>query len=259
MSLTIKNFKVQDTSLSSGNILQSGRRTTSYLDVILSSYTFRANLVERQAIPGTPTEISSGPFVGTAHLATSYIKIERNVGDTTQNAVVIPSSVIRLTKLAGTSSAKNMICYGWTSSASTAATSITWNVLFANANVQQVGDYLDISLPDQTYYPNLYLALILINDAWLQRTVVDETLKICSIPGNLDYFSLNPTYQNADVGQSHAIYISGYNSQIGVRSRICVAFEDWYMAQTDKDYNDVVLAIQDAYYDDNGVNDISIS
>lgn len=254
--ITIKNFKVLDTT--TGKMQQSGRRKLSYLETILSSKTYLDNLVEKTAIPGTPSTISSGPFVGNAHMSTKYIQIIRQNGNLGIDNVIV-STLLRITKITGTSSAANMICYGWASSPSVLPTAITWNVLFADFNKQTQGDYVDIELPDSTFYPNLYLALILVNDAWKSRTVVDETLKICSVPGNLDYFCITPGYSNADVGQSHCMNIQGYNNPNGLQDRVGVAYEDWYIASTDRDYNDVVLTIQDAFLDSNNVNDSTIS
>lgn len=256
MSITIKNFKVDNTT--SGKMPQTGRRTLTYLETILSSGTFLNDLVERQAIPGTPATISAGNLVGKAHMSTKYIQVIRENGYLGIDKVFC-STKLRITKISGTSSAANMICYAWSSDPNILPTALTWNVLFANFNQQTQGDYIDIDLPDSTFYPNLYLSLILINDAWKSRTIVDATQKICSVPGNLDYFCINPNYSKADVGQSHCVNIQAYNVFDGLQDRVCVAFEDWYMAQTDRDYNDVVLAIQDAFLDTNNVNDTSIS
>ena len=256
MSITIKNFKVLNTT--SGKMQQSGRRTLSYLETILSSKTFLNDLVERFAIAGTPATISGGNLVGKAHMGERYIEIIRKNGERGVDKISV-STKLRITKISGTSSAANMICYGWTNDPNILPTSITWNVLFANFNQQTQGDYIDIEMPDRTSFPNLYLALILINDAWKSRTIVDASQNICSVPGTLDYFCINPNYSNVDVSLSHCVNIQAYNETNGLQNRICVAFEDWYMAQTDRDYNDVVLAIQDAFLDTDNVNDTTIS
>ena len=255
-NITIKNFKV--TNLTSGKIQQTGRRKLNYLETILSSKTFINDLVERTAIPGTPGSITSGDLVNKAHMSTKYIEILNQYGTNGIDTIIIPAK-IRFTKVTGTSSAQNMICYGWASSLDTAVTAITWNVLFANFNEQTQGDYIDIDLPDRTRFPKLFLALILINDAWRNKTIENVNLKICSVPGNLDYFCINPDNSKADVGDSHCVNIQGFSNIYGVQNRISVAFEDWYMDQTDNDYNDVVISIQDAYLDDDNVNDTSIS
>lgn len=255
-NITIKNFKV--TNLVTGKIQQTGRRKLNYLETILSSKTFINDLVERSAIPGTPASITGGDLVDKAHMSTKYIQILNEYGNNTLDTIIIPTR-IRFTKVSGTSSAKNMLCYGWTSSLDTAVTDITWNVLFANFNEQTQGDYIDIDLPDRTGYPELFLALILINDAWSNKTIVNESLKICSVPGTLDYFCINPDNSKVDEGDSHCVIIPGYSDIYGVKNRISIAFEDWYMTETDKDYNDVVISIQDAFVDDNNVNEIIIS
>ena len=256
MTITIKNFKVLDTT--SGKMQQSGRKTSTQLTTITSQNKFISELVERQAIPGTPSTISSGPFVGSAHMASKYIKISREVGNNEIDAVFIPT-IMRIIKLTGTSSAANMVCYAFANSLNQLPTALEWNVLFANFNQQEVGDYVDIPLPDSTFYPNLYLAIILINDAWVQRTIVDASQKICSVPNNLDYYCINPAYSNADVNESHSVNIQAYNSRIGYQNRICLAYEDWTMSETDRDYNDIVISIVNRDFDDNEINDTSIS
>jgi len=256
MSITIKNFKVLNTT--SGKMQQTGRRKLTFLETILSSKTFLDDLIERFAIAGTPATISGGNLVGKAHMSTKYIEITRTNGNNGIDKIAV-STKLRITKVSGTSSAANMICYGWTNDPNILPTSIPWNVLFANFNQQTQGDYIDIDLPDSTFYPKLYLALILINDAWKSRTIEDAGQMICSVPGNLDYFCINPNYSNVDVGLSHCVNIQAYNEPNGLQNRICVAFEDWFMAKTDRDYNDVVLAIQDAFLDTDNINDSSIS
>ena len=257
MSITIKQFKVTDTL--TGKVKQSGRRTSSYLETIVSMKTFSNNLAERNIVQGTPSTITKEGLSNNAHMSTKYIKIDRLNIDNNITDHLYVSTKLRITKISGQSSAQNMICYGWVSSLTTTSTNVTWNVLFANFNSHTDGDYIDVELPNSTHYPNLYLALILINDAWRNKTITNETLKICSIQSNLDYFSIDPDKSNADISDSHMIIIQASNSKYGLHNRICIAFEDWYMNKCDKDYNDVVISLQDAQLDQNNINDVSLS
>jgi hypothetical protein len=258
MSLSIKNFKVLDTS--TGKMAQNGRRSLGHLETMVASKTFLDNLQEKRLVYGTPKTIKKGNLVTTAHMSTQYIKINRGEQHgTNDNDVLNVMTRLRLTKLTGTSDATNMLCYAWANSLSTASTNLSWNVAFANFNEQTQGDYLDIDLPNNTSYPNLYLALLIINGAWDTKTIENQELKICSIPGNnLVYFSITPSQSSSDTNYSHCIVIKAYNSRIGLQNRVCLAFEDWHMNFSDRDYNDVVISLQDACLDDNNINDTSI-
>lgn len=258
MSLSIKNFKVLD--LDTGKIQQDGRRTLNHLETIVASKTFLDNLQERRLVYGTPKTIKKGNLVTKAHMSTQYIKINRGEQHRANSDDVLNVMTrLRLTKLTGTSAAKNMLCYAWTNSINTTSTNLIWNVAFANFNEQNQGDYLNIDLPENTNYPNLYLALMIINGAWDQKTIVNQEQKICSIPGNdLVYFSITPSQSISDTNYSHCIVIKAYSSHIGLQNRVCLAFEDWHMNFSDRDYNDVVISLQDAFLDDNNINDNSI-
>ena len=255
MALTIKNFKV--TNLISGNIQQSGRRTLSHLETMLSTKKFLDDLIEKSRIQGTPDNITGGPFFGEAHMSTRYIRISKEYGNNTLDSLFC-STKLRITKVSGTTSAQNTICYAWSNNLDTNSEDLIWNVLFANCNDQENGDYIDIELPDNTQYPNLYLSIIIINDIWKNKTIINENQKICSISGNKNYFSINPQKSNADIGQSHFIVIQGFNQNNSIQNRICLGIEDWYFGRTDNDYNDVVLSIQDAFLDNNNINETQI-
>ena len=190
MGLKIKNFKV--TNLITGNIQQSGRRELSYLETILSTKKFLDDLIEKSRIQGTPDNIIGGPFFGEAHMSTRYISITRENTNNILDAIYCPTK-LRITKVSGTTSAQNTICYAWSNSLDTNSTELTWNVLFANCNEQENGDYIDIELPDYTLYPNLYLSIIIINDIWKNKTMINlsDNQFICSIPGNINNFSIN--------------------------------------------------------------------
>lgn len=256
MSLTIRHFKVTNTT--SGHVAQSGRKTVAERAAILSQKKMITTLNEQTTIPGTPDVITSGGFVGSAHMSSKYIKLVQTHGDNGTDEIVITTR-IRITFMGGTSSAKNMILYAFSDSPTKTSTNLVWHVLIADANQQTIGDYWDIDLPDCTLFPNLYLSLLLINGAWDTRTVVNETLKLCSISGDQTYYCIHPTYSSADIGDAHAICIQGYNSHIGCQTCVCVGFEDWTMSITDKDYNDVVLTIHDMCLNETHTNDTSMS
>lgn len=217
MVLSIQNFKVKN--LTTGNRLQSGRKTTAELNNNLLSSTYLNNLVNEVAVPGTPTAITGGGLVGKAYMGTGYIKIIRALGDLTENGsnglnqVYIPDRM-RITRVGGVCNTQNSLCYAWSDSPTNTLESLVFNVVMPNVKEQVDGDFFDIDLPDSTLYPSLYLSLILIPNAWLKRTIVDASLMICSIPNNLDYFCINPSFSTGkmDPNISHSINIQGYNS-----------------------------------------------
>jgi hypothetical protein len=256
MSLNIKNFKVLNTT--NGLMPITGRNTN--MDNILSQINLKNNVTEGIAIPGTPSTISSGGLSTTAHMNSSFIKINR-FGELETNDNINVFNKLRILYYFGDTSAQNTICYGWANNSNQDITTIEFNVLFANCNAQTEGDYVDIDLPDDTFYPNLYLVLVLFNDIWTNRIIENETNKICSIYSNQDYFCIHPDKSNTsdypgnDTNQSHCIVTRGFNSIEGKNVRVVVGFEDHYIDITDKDYNDVVLVITDPLNDELNVND----
>lgn len=110
-----------------------------------------------------------------------------------------------------------------------------------------------------SFYPNLYLLIALIPNGWDNKTIIDSTNKICSLPNDSTYYSINPTYSSTDTTSAHTINIKGYNSTIGTFSRVVVAFEDRSIATTDKDYNDVILSVSSVFFDEIKINDTNLS
>ena len=259
MSLTIRHFKVLDTS--TGKMAQHGRRTSNQINTIRSQFKFTSNLVERKRIPGTPNAPASGAFTTESHMGKTFIEIVKTHDLSSSHAtdVVFIPDRIRLTKLCGVTSAQLTLLYGFTHTTSVTASDIIWHVAFAHTNQQADGDYIDLDLPDMTVHSRLFIVLTLINDVWQSRTIENASLKLCSIPGNLDYFCMNPDLSNADIGQSHTIVVQGDNSHNGISSRCCVTFEDWYMNKADRDYNDIALSISSISHDENMTNDTSLS
>ena len=256
MTILLKNFKV--TNLNSGNRLQSGRKTQEEINTIFSQKNTISNVFEEQRVPGTPALISSGGLKDKAHMSIEYIRIIRQVGENNNDSIFIPDRM-RITKLSGDCKANNTVAYAFSASNNTSPTELTWTVLYGNGNAQLNGDYFDLDLPDETSMPNLYLALILIKDGWRHKTVISEEDKIVSIPSNLPYYCVNPQYSTQDPNINHMIVSQGYNIDIGVKSRIVVAFEDWELPRSDFDYNDVIISISSVYLDENNINDTFIS
>lgn len=236
----------------------SGRKSTAHRESLVAQNKMRTTLDEAIAIPGTPDAISSGGFVGSGHMSSKYITLVRGTGNSGTDEVWVPMK-LRITLIGRETSAKDMILYAFSTLPTTTPANLTWRVLFADAMQQTVGDYFDIDLPDSTFYPHTYLALLLVNGAWDGRTIEDASKKICSVSGTQSYYCLNQSYSNSDVGDAHAVCIQGYSTQSGTQTCMCIGFEDWAMSTTDKDYNDVVLAICDYFTDDAHTNDTTLS
>ena len=263
MVLNILNFKVEDTTTGKRN--QSGRKNSSELTTNLLSSTCNNNLVDGTAVPGTPTAITGGGLLNKAYMGQSYIKIVRELGDVTINGsnlnqVYIPDR-LRITRVGGICVTQNSLCYAWSSSSTNAPEDLVYNVVMPNVKEQDNGDYFDIDLPDMTLYPNLYLSLILIPNAWLKRTIINASLSICSIPGNLDYFCIDPSFSTGkmDPNIAHTINIQGYNTNQNILTRLGLAFEDRYMAYfSDRDYNDIIFYISSVFFDNNNINETNL-
>jgi hypothetical protein len=258
MSMNINNFKVLN--LTSGLVEINGRKTLTDLDNIKSQINFKNNVTEGVAIPGTPSTISSGNLSTTAHMNSSFIKINKNL-DIESNDNINIFNKLRFIYYFGDTTAQNTICYGWAYNPNQELNTINFNVLFANCLSQTNGDYIDVDLPDDIFYPNLYLVIILFNDIWTNRIIEDTNNKICSIYPNQDFFCINPNksdtsnYPGNDNNTSHAVVTKGFNNIDGINVRMVIGFEDHYIDITDKDYNDVVLVITDPINDDLNVND----
>lgn len=257
MSLTIKKFVVLDTS--NGQMATTGRSTSTQISNILSQATLRDGVTEHVAVPGTPTTISSGSLFGNAHMGSSYVQLIRDLSQNVSIDSVFVPELLRLTFISGTCLFRNTILYGFAPSSSTSLTSITFTVLFANGNAQTVGDYFDIQLPDSTSYPNIYLVLVILPNAWPLATVVDLTNKLYSFSGSESRYTTNPSQNSPDSGTAHTIQIQGRSSYNGFQTRVVVAFEDRRMYKSDKDYNDVMISICSRYMDDLQTNDTNIS
>ena len=261
MSLSIRPFRVLDTKLSAGKMVSSGIRKLHDLELIVSQRAMVMSLTNKVAVPGMPYEISeTGPLYGKAHLCYSVIKIIQSyqIPSRVTEEVYIPERQLRITKLGGLCLKRNTLIYAFSNRADSPPISLLWTVLFAATKRQRDGEYVNINIPD---YPEVYLSIMLITDGWTHRQIVNETNKLCSIPANLGYYSLNPLLSSKDIGISHAIVIQAYNNVFGFPTRVILAWEDLNSNdhKVDFDYNDVILSISGSYCDELMTNDTNIS
>ena len=257
MSFSIKNFTVLNTT--TGVMPITGRYTSSQINNILSHTTLINGVTEQQTVPGMPTTISSSSSMyNKAHICTGYIKlIDSYLKNTSGDAIFVPDGILRICYLGGTTSAKNSVIYGFAPATSTAIANITWDVLIAVNTTQTLGDYWDIILPDRTFYPNLYLAIIVLNDSWSSRTIVSGTT--CNITNTTPNFCIDSSKSVTDTNTAHFINLQGYNSNYGVLTRLVIGIEDWYSSLTDNDFNDILLAVSSKFYSELQINDTSSS
>ncbi len=198
MNFTINNFTVNK---SSGYINPNGTYTEQQINDILSHATIINGEKESIEIPGTPYYISSGSLYKKAHMCTSYIKIVNEYCQCVDcDCVIVLDKFIRISFIGGTTSAQLSLIYGFTNSKDTPISNISWNVLIAHGNAQTKGDYWDICLPDPTYYPELYIAFILLNNSW----------KYCIKTDN--YYTMKDTLPNFCIDPSKSITDSNHPS-----------------------------------------------
>ena len=245
------------TNTTSGNIQQTGRKTSSELTNILSQSAIINDLVSGTTVPGTPYQITGGPLYGIGQMGIQYISLIKTYQQNfSLNSLYVPDEFVRLTFLGGTTSSTDAIIYAFANSTSQTFSSLTFNMAIANTNSQVTGDYFDIQLPDPTAYPNIYLVLALINGAWTTRTIVSGNQ--CSIQigavGTATY-CINPAQSLQDVGLAHFILVNGYNSVFGLNSNIAIGIEDDPIASSNRDYANVKLAVSSRTINDSLTND----
>jgi hypothetical protein len=251
--LTIKNFNVLD--VETGKMQQSGRYTLSQVNNILSHITIINGETELLAVPGTPATISSGKLHGKAHISTSFIKIIHDFSQKLKgDCIFVPDFVLRLTYLGGITDGSNSLLYGFAPSLTTDISSIPFTVIFAKNTSQKIGDYFDINLFDTPQYPNLYIVFVVLNGAWKKRIIVSRnTCKITS--SHVLTYCMDPSKSIKDVGKSHFINIQGVNTTYGIPTRVTVGIEDYTLAQTDRDYNDLLFSISSKNISESHMND----
>lgn len=261
--LQIKYFNVLDTT--TGKMSITGRITSNEINTILSYKTMINDTVEQKTIAGTPTTINSTELLyGLSHMSTTFIKIVKTFDtNITSDCVFITDGIMRITYLGGTTSASNSLLYGFASSNTTALSDIIFNVLIAKNTSQTNGDYFDIQLPDDTFYPQMYIVFVLINSAWNFRTIVSGNT--CSIQSNVPNFCINPSVSNYDMLQSHFIVSQCINSVYGIATRMTITMEDWifnlvdsYTDLADRDYNDFIFSIGTRFINESMTNDTNI-
>jgi len=244
-------FKVED--LNSGKVLQSGRKSSEFLNKINSHKIFYNNLIERRTIEGTPETIENRPILNNnSHLGKNFIRIKREVGNSQDDSVYIPDR-LRITLIGGTSAGRNTILYCWLEE-NELPINLRWRVLFANTRAQTRGDFIDIDLPDTNYK---YIGLCIINNGWLEKTVLNTSEKLCSLKklNILDYYTINPSFSRGDKNKSHSINLQSFSNNEGINTRILITFEDWNFEYSDRDYNDVILSLSSVSFDENEIND----
>lgn len=253
-SISVADYKVIDTS--SGRMAQSGGNTLAFL----SNNSVLSDLYEERTIFGTPVIISRTPLNTYAHLTNGYIKIVRDLISplSYQDQLFVPDR-LRIKLIGGTCGQLNSILYAWSSSPSVSPASLRWNVLFANTKAQPLNTFIDIDLPDNTFYPSLYLALILVDGGFSASTSIDPSQGRFSFPTNLPYYCLNPAFNIINPNERHMISSQGKNVNNALYTRIVIAFEDMPFLQSDRDYNDIVLSLSSVFLDETHTNDTNIS
>ncbi len=257
MSLNIKNFNVLNTT--TGQMSISGRSPISQVNNILSHITITNNVTNLLPISGTPITIDpSERLYEKAHMCSTSIQIITNnriKGMT--DVIYVLSNILRLTYIGGMTSASVSLMYAFSVKNTDSINDLTWNVVIAKNTSQTVGDYFDIPLPNKKFYPTLFINFILLNGAWNNKIIVRDN--ICSITNlNTLNYCITPVQSQYDANQSHFIVCQGTNAHCGIYSRLTIACEDWNMATTDRDYNDLIFSIADVGICDNLLNDINV-
>jgi hypothetical protein len=255
MTLTINNFIVTNTT--TGNIAQIGRTTETDLQVILTQNIIMNDLNSTTQVPGTPSYISSGILYNVGHMNTSFIQIINvnqiiNIDD----CLYVSDAFIRFTFLGGITSNADSLIYAFANNKDTDITTINFNVIIANSNTQTIGDYFDIPIPDNIFYPNLYLVLCVLNGAWTNRTIVSGYSCSISSAGALTY-CINNTKNLSDSTKSHFILVNGINTVYGTNSRISISCDDALLSSTNM-YNSFKFSLSSRVYNETKINDTNV-
>ena len=245
--LNIKNFKVTD--VITGAIAQSGRESTMFLSqsTLLNDLSNATPVVNKLL-----TEITDASLNSHAHLSRSYIKIVREYTQdiSSIDAVFIPDGIMRITFLRENAQYNSSLLYAFSPYSTTPINSLQWNVAIANTQSQTTGDYFDIQLPDQTYYPSLYISFLIIKDAWILKRVIDPDQKICSITNiTRFYYSINPQTCIYNRNRKHFVVCNGLDTTTGIQTRITFAVEaDRHGFYCNCDFNDIVFSLSSRTY-----------
>jgi hypothetical protein len=253
MTLNIAHYTAKSNP---GIMAQSGGNDFPFLsnDSVLS------DLFETRTIFGTPLIINRAPLNSYAHMTNGYVKIVRDLIAPIpgQDQLFVPDR-LRIKVIGGVCVQANSILYAWAASPTASPFTLRWQMLFANAKVQPLNTFIDIDLPDNTYYPSLYLALILIDGGFAASTEVDPSQDEYQCPGNLPFYCLNPSFNIINPNERHMISSQGRSQYNGLYTRVVIAFEDMPFMRSDRDYNDVVLSLSSVFLDETHTNDSAIS
>lgn len=251
MSINIKNFK---TINSNGKMNISGRKTLQQINLIYSNKQYLTNVNEGISINGMPASIEKLGLKNNSHLGKN-IKIIRERYSTQNNTIYIPDR-LRISYIGGQTSGNNSILYAWSNKQNINYTKLKWNVLFADSNKQEIGDYWDIDLPDFTLYPNLYLNVIMLLNSWSEnRKLISENIYNFNSKVKNKIYNNNFIYSTIDKNKSHSINLQATNTIDNINTKIIIGWEDWALPKSDLDYNDIILSISSVFFDENNIND----
>lgn len=245
--LNIRNFVVADTS--TGRIAQSGRETSQYL----SESTLCADLSQNTAVVNkTLQTITDASLNQHAHFSRSYIKVIQSYTQDISGAdeVYIPDGIMRITFLSTNATYNSSLIYAFSPYPNKDIHDLEWNVAIANSHAQTAGDYFDIQLPDSTYYPSLYVCLLIVKDAWALREITDATSKTCRITNvSRFHYCVHPQKCAHDRNKSHFMTSNGLDRTTGIKTRITFGIEDdRHGYYCDCDYNDLIFSLSSRTY-----------
>ena len=156
--------------------------------------------------------------------------------DNDNNTININGNKLFMTFIGGVSKGENTILYTLTNDENLDINEFEWNVCFANANMQNYGDYIKIKNKQK----KKYLGIILLNGLWKEKKVINNNtccIKVNKLSDEIALFCIDPKKSKSDVNESHFILNKISDEEIIVRC------EDWFFNLSDNDFNDVVLLI----------------
>lgn len=248
--ISIKKFKVLNTT--SGKMNISGRHQQSYINNIKSHQLYFNNITEGVSLTNMPNSLPPG-LNGLSHFGKN-IEIIRDINNINNNSIYIPDR-LRISYISGITDGKDSILFAWSNVENINYTELNWEVLFANCNAQQHGDYWDIDLPDMTFYPKLYLHIILLLNGWNNKVDLGNNTYNFNSKINKRIYHNNFNYSYIDKNICHSINIQGVNTLENINNRMLIGFEDWNLPNSDLDYNDIILSISSIHFDENKLND----
>lgn len=253
MTLNIANFNVVNRN---GLMKINGRINSETLSSYLSIRTIIPTLKNKEPVSGMPLMITNEILKNKSHPAKNYIRIIKNYGKYfSTESLFMRENKIRIIKIGGICQFKNMLLYAFSPFENTPPEKLYWKVIFANTTEHKIGDFVEISINDDTNHPNTYITFILISNGWYYTNIELDTLTCSLTDVNIKYYCINPMFSNTDVNLSHAVYINAYNNSEGIHTRHIIAWEDKEFSLADKDYNDVVIAITSSNIEECQINE----